>query len=263
MSTPLVTIQIDGMEQLERAVQDFRALVKDDSGKILAKGARLVTLSLHREFRKSPPRPTKGRISAEAESRGFRLSRRSRSFVTGLASAKKILGSHKSGYFRISEGRATPILIGPRGKILRPRSRSKRASLLTNVEQLKGKELPADAVQLNTQALATMRAINLREKAAAGGYLSSQFLSYKGVRNIGESKFSTKDRRLAGSVIVKADAEGDAVTAQITGFLEGGARIAQREGIINRSLAGGAAIMRQDMAEAINRRGAAKFGRRS
>ena len=263
MSTPLVTIQIDGMQALERAVQDYRALIKDDAGKALGKGARLVALSLHRDFRNQPPRPVSGKIRRDAEARGFRLNTESRSYVTGLASARKILGSHKSGYFRVSGGRATPIMLGPRGRMLRPRSRSKRATLLTKPEQLRGQELPADAVRLNVSALAVLRAITLREKAGAGGYLASQFLTYRRVRSIGETQFSTKDRKLAGAVSVVADSEGDAVNAQITGFLEGSAYIADRHGVIPRSLNAAKITFENDVREAVLRRGAQKFGRRS
>ena len=60
MSTPLVTVQIDGAAQLERAVQDYRALIKDDAGKALAKAARETTFAARKLFRASPPRPRKG-----------------------------------------------------------------------------------------------------------------------------------------------------------------------------------------------------------
>ena len=46
-------------------------------------------------------------------------------------------------------------------------------------QQIADTALPPDAVQLNVGALATVRAVNIREAAGAGGYLAAQFLTYK------------------------------------------------------------------------------------
>lgn len=303
MSTPLVTVQIDGAAQLERAVQDYRALIKDDAGKALAKAARETTFAARKLFRASPPRPRKGSISAAAAARGFRLNSRSASYLTGMRSAEKILGGAKSGYFKVSDSSgaltATPVIVGKAGRIVAAaKNPSKsRGQLLTDRAQLsgaRGKDLaayrklltqadrsaatferrrarvrrlldenriPSGAVQLNRGALAALRAISLRESAARGGYLGAQFLTFRAVKGVGETQFSTKDKKLAGIVSIKGDADGDAISAQIAGYLPGTAKIAQREGIVSKALLEAARAYRADMVAKLRQRASRQFGR--
>ncbi len=294
MNTSLVEVRLEGFPELERAVEDFRALIKDDAGKALGKAARLTTLSLHRMFREHPPRPLRGSIKSAAQARGYRINPLSRSYLTGMSSALKILGENKSGYFQVSSGsgsiRVTPVKIGKTGRVLKPGQNGGHGALLTNRAELSParrrdlasyrklltqanrgaktyearkarvrgyldtNQIPSGAVQLNVGALAAIRAISIRESAASGGYLAAQFLSYKGVRSIGRTEFRTKDRKLASTVAIAADSEGDATSAIVSGYLAGSAKIAVREGIIPRAIAEAAKIYRQDIIDTINRR---------
>lgn len=296
---PLVSVQIDGSAELARAVQDYRALIKDDAGRALAKAARETAFAARELFRTQPPRPRRGTIASAATGRGFRFSTSSASYQTARKSADKILGEEKSGYFLIGNNAGvptiTPIIVGRSGRIARVGL--KNGSLLTNRQQLsaaRSKDLavyrrlltkadrteanfekrktktralldanrvPSGAVQLNRGALAALRTIALRESAARGGYLGSQFLTFRKVRNIGSTDFTTKDKKRAGNVTVKGDAQGDAFGATVTGYLPGSARIAQRENIVARALTAAARAYRADMLVKLRQRAARQFGR--
>ena len=120
---------------------------------------------------------------------------------------------------------------------------------------------PAGADEGVGGAVAAVRALSLRESAARGGYLGAQFLTFRKVRDIGVTDFTTKDKKLAGTVTVSGDSEGDAISAQISGFLPGTAKIAARENIVPRALLAAARSYRADMVAKIQQRAARQFGR--
>lgn len=300
MSTvPILVASVKNADVLDRAVEDYRALIKDDAGKTLTKATRLTTISMGKLFHEQPPRPRAGEISNEARARGFRVNPQSRSYLTGRKSADKILGANKSGYFRISTvngvTRADPVLLGAKGRILAAGKKGQGAVLLTDRAQLvegrtrdlaayrklltsarrsknfearrarvrgalDANRIPDGAVQLNRGSLAIARAVALREKAARGGYLAAEFLTGKRVRGPGVVEFKTRDSKLAGAVEIKADPENDAIQGRISGFLEGAAKIADRENIISRGLELTAKTFRDDMIERLNRRAAHTLG---
>lgn len=276
-----MNVKVTGAEELMAAMRDYRVRVKDDVGRAMTKAAREVAFALHSEFRKQPPRPREGSITAAAKARGYRINSLSRSYLTGYASATRILGGNKSGYFRIIDvngvPQAVPIVLGKRGRIVRSSRKHFRQSgaLLTNRAELSGARLrdlqsyrkfltradrskstfenrrtrhrqnisdtqiPDDAVSLNRGSLAAIRALQLREKAARGGYLAAQFLTYKKItRTINGQRqtFLTKNNLLAGEVIFETDNDGKLEFISVVGRLPGSARVAAKYGIVDRAI---------------------------
>lgn len=239
------TLQIDtsALRPLIAAMGDFQTVMKTDGASALAHGARELTFALHQEFRRQPPRPFEGEITRSAEGRGWRVNSLSRSYLSGYTSALRTLGGNKSGYFRIVElnGRivAQPIVLGRKRKIVTAgRKGLSRGSLLTSASELKdSSSLPGDAVRLNVGSLAVVRALGIRERAALGGYLALQFLTYKKMR-VGRGamrhRVLAKNNVLAGEVQSNTDADGNLTAILISGHLPGTLRVAQRFGILNR-----------------------------
>lgn len=193
---------------------------------------------------------------------------------------------------------ASPVVLGKRGRIVRASRKyfRQRGSLLTGADQLAGARtrdrraltkflrtadrsestfenkrtqlrqnlsdtsLPANAKRLNLGALAALRALQIRERAAAGGYLAAQFLTYKKVKGTIAQRSQgirvlTKNKLLAGEVVFETDNEGNVEKAIIVGRLPGTAAIAARHGIITRALSVAANTFRADMQKYLAARG--------
>lgn len=246
------------------------------------RAGRITSEALGRGFRVNP------------QSASYLTGMRSAEKILGGAKSGYFQVSQGPGAIRIA-----PVLIGRQGRIISSERKSslKRGTLLTERLQISGartkdlaayrklltqadrsaanyekkrartralldsNRIPAGAVQLNKGNLAVIRALSLRESAARGGYLGAQFLMFRAVRGPGESVFRTRDKKLAGAVSIKADAEGNAAFAQIVGYLPGSAKIAQREGIINKALLEAARSYRADMQTKLAQRAAKQFGR--
>jgi hypothetical protein len=301
----MITVDARDFLLIKEAMAIYRREIRDDAGESLAKGGRLVTLALHRELRKQPPRPVEGSIEDAARTRGWKINSLSRSYLAGYSSALRTLGGAKSGYFRmVRTGKGTlvaqPIVIGRQGRrVLAGRKNFRqRGSLLTDRRQLSAARLrdiakyrkflltadknystfagrqakfrqqiadtslPPDAVQLNLGALANVRAVNIREAAAAGGYLAAQFLTYKKMKSgPGRHTMLTKNNVLAGEVIMEDDNDGNLEKIIINGRLPGTGRIVERFGIVPKAIGEGARLYRDDMRLRLERRAQRVFGK--
>jgi len=130
-------------------------------------------------------------------------------------------------------------------------------------QQIADTSLPENAVQLNVGALAAVRAINIREAAAAGGYLGAQFLTYKRMKaGPGRHAFLTKNNVLAGEVVMEDDNNGALEKIIINGRLPGTARVLARTGLSQTAISEAAANYRVDIADRLARRAARLRGAR-
>jgi hypothetical protein len=223
---------------------DFQTVLKKDASTALAHGARELTFALHQEYRRQPPRPREGTITTAAKTRGWSMNVLSRSYLAGYTSALRTLGGNNSGYFRIvkigDRIQAVPLVLGKKRRLIKSGRKHfrQRGALLTSASELNdSSSLPGDAVKLNVGSLAVVRALGIRERAALGGYLSVQWLTYKKIkvaRNISRSRVLAKNNALAGEVIPKTAEDGNASAILISGYLPGTLRVAQRFGILNR-----------------------------
>ncbi len=256
-----INLQVDDskVKSLLDAMQDYRTFIKADAGRAFIKAAREITFALHQEFRRQPPRPIEGRITAATAARGFRQNTLSRSYLSGFKSALRTLGGAKSGYFRIekvgSAGRviARPVQLGRRRKVILAgrKAKGQRGSLLTSLAQVDNQQqIPENWRRLNATALANVNSTGYRERAGIGGYLAAQFLTYKKVKaGKGTQRHTvlTKNNLLAGEVIAETDSEGNPEGFIIAGRLPGTARVAQKYGIVGKSFDGAVKNYRADM----------------
>jgi hypothetical protein len=243
------TIDLTPIQRLTAVMDEYVDLTGKDQSKALRKAAREVDFALFTEFRQNPPRPTKGSITSAADSRGWTMNRASASFKTGMASALKILNGNKSGFFNISESggviTASPVMMGVSGRILS--RKSKRGGALVT----QGASAPAGAVRLNVQALAVIRALSLREKAGAGGYMSTQFLTFKKITQgtpVIAAGFVAKNKATTGTVV------GNDQRVIISGNVEHADSIAARGDIMNKAISRGADTYRADMYDYVVKR---------
>lgn len=110
-------------------------------------------------------------------------------------------------------------------------------------------------MQLNLGALAVVRAVNIREAAAAGGYLAAQFLTYKKMKSgPGRHTMLTKNNVLAGEVIMEDDNDGNLEKIIINGRLPGTSRIVERFGIVPKAITEASRMYREDMRLRLERR---------
>lgn len=122
-------------------------------------------------------------------------------------------------------------------------------------QQIADTALPPDAVQLNVGALATVRAVNIREAAGAGGYLAAQFLTYKKMKSgPGRHTMLTKNNVLAGDVIMEDDNNGALEKIIINGRLPGTSKVLSRFSIVPKAIGEASRLYRSDMRQRLERR---------
>lgn len=227
-------IQADSIAKLADVMDDYVRLTGKDASQALRKAGREVDFALYQEFRQQPPRPLKGSILAAARARGWTININSASYVTGYVAAQNMLGGiggYRTGYFRVSEGNgrivAELVHAGPLGR---------------------GTPKPAGTKRLNLGALAMIRALNLREKAGAGGYMSAEFLTFKKLTSTtDQAVFVAKDKQQIGDVAVATGAGGDAQRITISGRVENSGSIGAKYGLTDKAVARGAESYRTDM----------------
>ena len=262
MSITVIPIDPGKLESLTVSLDAWVSLVGSDRSKALIKAARLLDLGMHKAMRQSPPRPIGGRIMQEAKARGYTIGKSTASWKTGYSSAQRILGGNKSAFFRIVEvnGRKIAQAVGvtAKGNV----TYSKRGKLrrgAQNLTTLSGQtkkpiiQIPSDWVRLNKQALAVNRALNIREKAAAGGYLASEFLTYRKISaKTKYTQFITKDGVRVGSVSIYTDEAGNPQSVQIAADVPGIAEVAARNDSVNKAFDEAVATFNSDIIERLN-----------
>lgn len=218
-------VSTEPLQKLLDVMADYMTLTGKDAQAALQKAAREVDFAMFKESREQPPRPIQGDILAAAKSRGYTVATNDDGYVTGYQQALRILSGFKSGYFRIGQknGRVTvdPVFLGP----------------------VQRSQMPADARKLNLGALATIFALNQRQKAASGGYMSTEFLTFRALNrgNISAATFYTKNRKAIGAV------KPEPTRVTITGNMEHANSIAQKYGLIDKAFSRGADTYRTDM----------------
>lgn len=265
MSVTVRALDADKLSQLCVAMDAWVNLLGKDRSSGIIKAARLLDMGLQRAAHSAPPRPNKGLITAEAMARGYRMNQRSQSMITGRAQAEKMLGGAKSAFFRIVDmgggvKLAQSVGYTEKGRVTYARGGKFRrgANILT---ALKGqtkrpiRQLPVGVKRLNLQALTTSRALTLREKAAAGGYISTEFLTYQKFN--GRQKqvdFVAKNKVTVGSVTVLSDVQGDVTNIIIAANVPGVAEVLERSDAINRGFEHAVAVFNQDVTEKLEKR---------
>lgn len=248
-----ITLKADTgpLQKLVAVMHDYMALTGKPQSAALQKAAREVDYAMLVQMRVQPPRPVAGSITAAAKARGWRVNTNSDGYFTAYGQALKLLGGYKSGYFRILErnGRTLvdPVLLGASGKVLKT-SRGKKSpgySLVTHAGQA---SIPPGAKRLNLGALATLLAIQGREKAAAGGYMAQEFQTYKALNRgtVQPATYYTKDHKGVGKVAGEA-ANGNLNRVRITGYVQHAGDIAEKYGVVSKAFEGGADAYRTDM----------------
>jgi hypothetical protein len=251
-----ITVDTSALAALSQAMAEFAGVLGKDSSQTLRKAGRILDLRMYEEMRERPPRPTPGSIIGDIKAGGWRMNTASDSYKTGLAAARKMLGGAKSGFFRVNETLskivADPVLVGTSGRILKA-GRGRRGSLVKDRAIA-----PAGAVRLNVRALAMVRALNLREKAGKGGYMSIQFLTFRritqGTAAI-NATFTARNKQQTGHV------EGDNQRIVISARVENTATIAARENAVNKSFLSAADLFRSDLIEQVTNRAKRTIGR--
>jgi len=264
-----ITLQVNEgpLQQLLAVMEDYIALTGKPQSTALLKAAREVDYAMLLEMRVQPPRPVAGTITAAAKARGWTVNTNSDGYFTGYGQALKLLGGYKSGYFRIFEknGRilVDPVFLGVSGKVLKQGRGKKSAgySLVTDAGQA---SVPSGAKRLNLGALATLLAIQGREKAAAGGYMAQEFKTYKALDRgaVESATYYTKNQKGVGRVDAEST-NGNVHRVTIRGYVPRAANIAEKYGIVNKAFSRGADLYRTDMYEYIvqkNRDLLAKLG---
>lgn len=255
----VVSLKIDAapLQKLVEVIKDYQVLTGKDQSQALRKAGREVGFAMFEETRKQPPRPIEGSITAGARIRGWRTNTLSRSYLKGFAAALGTLGGNKSGYFRLINANgvvtAQPIVLGKKRRIVLAGRKNfrKRGSLLASASELiDPKSIPADAVRLNATALAVVRGYYIRERAARGGYMAAQWLTYKYVKvGKGAERKSVlaKNSQPIGEVVIETDNDGNAESILFAGRVPGTAAIAEKYGILNKAISTGADNYRRDM----------------
>ena len=265
MSVTVIPVDPGRLMNLNVALDAWVSLIASDRSAALVKAARLLDLGMQKAFRQSPPRPNAGKITREAVARGYKMAKNTASWITGLNQAKKMLGGAKSGFFRIvdkGDGKKTAVAVGytAKGRITYVKSGKLRrgANLLTSLSgQTKRPitQLPADVHRLNLQALATNRALTLREKAGAGGYISSEFLTYRKINASTKStQFVTKDGVTVGAVTINTDDAGNPVSVVINANIPGVSEVAARTDAVNKGFDSAVETFSSDIISRLNSR---------
>lgn len=246
-----LTADTSALRKLTQVMEDYMTLTGKPQSEALRKAAREVDYAMLVEMRVQPPRPVAGTITAAARARGWTVNTISDGYFTAYGQALRLLGGYKSGYFRIFQkfGRtlADPVLLGVSGKVLKS-GRGKKSpgySLVTHPGQA---SIPTGAKRLNIGALATLLALQGREKAAAGGYVAQEFKTYRALdrSNIQSATYHTKDQKGVGKVTGES-ANGNLIRVRISGYVEHAAEIAQKYGIVSKAFSSGAGMYRTDM----------------
>jgi hypothetical protein len=266
------TIEMQGAEALGQAMTDYVANTRFDMGRAITKAGRELAMALYQEFHDQPPRPKEGSITAAAKGRRWRMNSMSRSYLSGHTAAAALIGPGRSGYFRVVQAGdgvliAQPIILGARRKVvLAGRKGLSRGSLLRSTDQLKdANSVPTDAVRLNIGSLAVIKALDIRERAGMGGYLSAQFLAYKKIRQgAGPQRQSVlmENNVKGGSITIAGDDKGN-ISATVEGPLPGTMEVATRHGIAGKALNRAAESYRADMMVYLKRKLGQQIGGRN
>lgn len=292
MSASGIQVDSTSLGKLQEALAQWQGMGKSADNAFL-KAARLTSQGMHQALRETPPRPRLGRIFKEAKARGYEMQANSDSTHAARKSARKWLGSEKSGYFRISEENdapvITPIIVGRKGGIVASSRKviGQRGELLTRLSQLQGRRaelarkvlnskklfknakaqerlkkqlagtnVPAGAVKLNIGALTVAKAIQIRARAARGGHMAAQFLVYRKMKQTKDRRFTmyTENDTLASEVNVTPATDGGIGAIQIRAFLPKTSTVVQRIGAVPRAIRFAAATISEDIRSAVQKK---------
>lgn len=226
-------------------------------------------------------RPARNSIFDAAASRGFRVARKSSTFLVPLSGnlsqraidrAKDLLGGQKSDYFKVmANGSLAPMRFGARGshkiitggktgwRALQPGRSGLRAYQLAP-SQLAAtlgsyKSSGGDVRRLNFRALATYFELRYRQRAGYGGIMAIQWLNntYKWSAKGTFKTMQLVQRSATGLVIgtVNFETFGDTLTAIVfTGKVPGTPEEAASHNILDKVFAARAADLLQAIANA-------------
>jgi hypothetical protein len=271
-----VTLSNNAAAFSKNLIEYCKASSKGFSDALAAQGGKF-SQELYNQFRAI--RPPRGSIFDAAASRGFRVSRKSSTYLVRLSGnlsqravdrAKDLLGGQKSDYFKVmANGSLAPMRFGKRGshkvitggktgwRALNPARGGLQAYQLTPSQLVaslsKYKSGGGDVRRLNFRALATY--FELRYRQRAGGIMAFQWLN-KTYKWSAKGTFKTTQlvqRSATGLVIgtVAFETFGDTLTAIVfTGNVPGTPEQAESHGILDKVFSARAADLLQAIAKA-------------